>query len=231
MSCTDTALRIYRNNREECEIVRFIIFAAVIFLLCAVPIKCEKEHSIVGEKDDDIIRLSICADDCREESKNLLISLGHAFLKAENLTERSLGIHGYELAPHGFITFSWWAVDAHFGIWFNIEPSYKASGRYKNIRSLSMYINESELALLNNYMAENDSYSPLGNCAKHVAECWNLLAEPSEKMDMRFIMTPTYIISQTDKFEESTFAGFDSCPDIAFIKDGKTHYFGMVTGG
>ena len=203
-----------------------LILAVIATLAVSRKLNIDRAYICAERKADDVLRLSVCADACIDERRNLLMSFGHAFISVENLSDKGIFIYDSELLPGESVTFSWWAVDKHMGIWFNIEPNYIIhGGRYKNVRTVCMYINPDEVQILNRYLKEHDSYSPLGNCSKHVTECWNILAENSEKIESRFIMTPQRLISEINKFESAADFHTENCNEIYYILDGVRHIF------
>ncbi|MFR7881021.1 MAG: hypothetical protein ACLU5J_05790 [Christensenellales bacterium] len=92
------------------------------------------------------------------------------------------------------------------GIWFNIEPYYiYYYNRYDTRYSTTIYMNHDDLDMVNIYLQTNDKYDPLNNCSKMALKCWNLVAEKSEKIDILFLTTPTYVVRNIKTFDSFSY--------------------------
>ena len=206
--------------RKFRKIIIIATSAAVFF--AGAPNNCERVYETGKIEHKDIIKLTVCADDCEYERKNMLLSFGHAFLVAENLTDEYVDIYGYELAPNDAVTFSWWAVDKHMGIWFNIESAYiNLENRYRELSCVSIYIDREDLKVLNEHLKENDAYTPLSNCAKQVLRCWNSIADPNERLKEYSIMTPEKLINEIEKFDNAFALSIEYNENICYMHDGE----------
>ena len=140
------------------------ILGVAAFVMLFNTVQTDYKYAITPKGEDDIIKLTVCSDDCTEECKNGLHSFGHSFLTAENLTDSSVMLYDYKMKPHETVTFSWWAVDKHMGVWFNIESCYiNLTTRYNNLRTVSMYIDANEVETLSHFLENNDYYTNIFN--------------------------------------------------------------------
>ncbi len=190
--------------RQICIVILWLGIA----ILC---ISCQKQQKsqfqVTPQKSTDILQLTLHSYDGKTECKNFIQAYGHTFLEMTNLTNQPIDVYQYSVAPHASVTFSWWAVDRHMGIWFNLEPWYiDLYQRYETRSSVSIYIDENDLMTINTYMKENDRYSPFDNCSKMSLTCFNLVAEAQEKITMPLITTPNYVVSQLKQFKECVVA-------------------------
>ncbi|MCM1514076.1 MAG: hypothetical protein NC090_03730 [Anaeroplasma bactoclasticum] len=188
------------------------IFIVIIWLgVAMLCLSCQKQQKsqlqVTPQKSTDIIQLTLHSYDGKSECKNFIQAYGHTFLEMTNLADHSIEVYQYQVDPHASVTFSWWAVDRHMGIWFNLEPWYiDLYHRYETRSSVSIYIDEDDLITISQYMKENDRYSPFDNCSKMSLTCFNLVAESQEKIAMPLITTPNYVVSQLKQFEECELA-------------------------
>ncbi|MCM1260056.1 MAG: hypothetical protein NC182_03865 [Prevotella sp.] len=185
-----------------------VILMLGIAILCT---SCQKQQSsylqVIPQKSTDIIQLTLHSYDGKSECKNFIQAYGHTFLEMTNLTDYPIEVYQYQVDPHASVTFSWWAVDRHMGIWFNLEPWYiDLYHRYETRSSVSIYIDENDLITISKYMKENDRYSPFDNCSKMSLTCFNLVAEQQEKIPVPLITTPNYVVSQLKQFDECELA-------------------------
>lgn len=211
------------------QIFLIILWLGIIFL-CA---SCQKQQTsnlkVTKQKPTDIAKLTLHSYDGKSECKNFIQAYGHTFLEMTNLSNQPIEIYQYQLEPHTSVTFSWWAVDRHMGIWFNLEPWYiDLYNRYETRASVSIYIDEADLATMNAYMQENDRYSPFHNCSKMSLTCFNLVAEQEENIRMPLITTPNYVVSQLKQFEECEMAkAITSYGEIGYRTKNEFHMYHM----
>lgn len=183
------------------------IFIVVLIALASIVVKSVSENCKVNAKKvDDIAVLTIFSYDGKSECKNGINAYGHSFLSLKNNSNKVIDLYGYQLESGKTVFFSWWAVDKHMGIWFNLEPNYiKLYNRYETRYSVSIDINLDDIATLNTFLSENDYYSPLNNCSKMTLKCWNEVAEGNEKIKIKFLTTPNYVVSKIKTFDESKY--------------------------
>ena len=204
------------------------ILGVAAFVMLFNTVQTDYKYAITPKGEDDIIKLTVCSDDCTEECKNGLHSFGHSFLTAENLTDSSVMLYDYKMKPHETVTFSWWAVDKHMGVWFNIESCYiNLTTRYNNLRTVSMYIDANEVETLSHFLENNDYYTPLSNCSKQVIRCWNTIADSDEMLCESKIMTPAKLISEITRFSSWTSLDIGLNTNICYFDNGKAISFTM----
>ena len=205
-----------------------------IAILC---LGCQKQQKsqlqVTPQKSTDIIQLTLHSYDGKSECKNFIQAYGHTFLEMTNLTDYPIEVYQYLVEPHTSVTFSWWAVDRHMGIWFNLESWYiDLYNRYETRVSVSIYIDEADLSRINTYMRENDRYSPFDNCSKMSLTCFNLVAEQEEKISMPLITTPNYVVGQLKQFSECEFAKpITLYGEIGYRTQNKFHTYQMEERG
>ena len=177
------------------KIIFFIILA-----LMPLSIGTEKKIVNVDDAQNNIVALiSLVSYDGVSESKNFIMSLGHSFIVFKNVSEKAILINNlYILKPKGELTFSWWAISSHFGIWYNLEAYYIADfDKYDERVSLTQTVKENDLEVINDYLKNHDSYSPLNNCSKHSLELFNLIG--GNKIAVPLITTPKYVTEKIKK--------------------------------
>ena len=194
----------------------------IILLLSISFISCQKHevmYKVVPKIINDIASITLYSYDGKSESKYFISSYGHTFLEITNLSNEEIILYYQVIKPKESITFSWWAIDIHMGIWFNIEPYYVyLYNRYDTRYSTTIYINYENLNRINSYLEINDKYDPLNNCSKMTLGCWNLVAEKSEKIDILFLTTPTYVVRNIKNFDSFSYSkNLNSKGSIGFI--------------
>lgn len=184
------------------------IFIVILIALASIVVKSVSENCKVNEKKvDDIAELTIFSYDGKSECKNGINAYGHSFLSLKNNSTKMINLYGYQLESGKTVFFSWWAVDKHMGIWFNLEPNYiKLYHRYETRYSVSIDLNMDDIETLNSFLSQNDHYTPLNNCSKMTLKCWNEVAEENEKIKIKFLTTPNYVVSKIKNFDESKYA-------------------------
>ena len=166
----------------------------------------ESIHQVVPKKNNDIASITLYSYYGKSESKYFIPSYGHTFLEITNLSNEEIILYYQIIQPQESIVFSWWAIDVHMGIWFNIEPYYiYYYNRYDTRYSTTIYMNHDDLDMVNIYLQTNDKYDPLNNCSKMALKCWNLVAEKSEKIDILFLTTPTYVVRNIKTFDSFSY--------------------------
>lgn len=182
----------------------YVLIIVMITLFVAKVIINEKE--IIAKKENDIAILTLFSYDGKSECKNLINAYGHTFLSLTNHSDEKIEIHGYCVVPEDTVYFSWWAVDKHMGIWFNIEPNYiEMYNRYETRYSISIHLDMTEINKLKIFLDQNDYYSPINNCSKMCLKCWNEVAESKEKIDTTLIITPLYMVKKIKEFSNAKY--------------------------
>lgn len=182
----------------------------------------------VDGKETPVAVLTLYSCDGKNESKNFIFAYGHTFMSIVNISENVIEpAYGIDIEKGESIFFSWWAIDTHMGIWFNIEPNYiKNFGRYTDRVSLSRYISRTELEKIRDYLTRNDLYSPVSNCAKNCTDLWNLCAGKDSVYYLGRLRTPKRVCKEIRKrryFE--TDRPINTNGRIFFLSYGKTDYF------
>ncbi len=204
-------------------LVLLFIIMALILKNIFVPTMAQTDE------EEDIARLTIFSYDGKSETKNLISAYGHTFLAITNLKEEDINLHGYLIKMGDSVFFSWWAIDCHMGIWFNIESNYiNIYNRYDTRYSISTFINHLDIEKINDYMNKNDCYTPFKNCSRMSLGCWNLAADESEKIKIPFITTPKYVVSQIQKSNKAIYQeNIETDGPIGYFRDGKFVEFEM----
>lgn len=152
---------------------------------------------------DDVALLSIYADNGASESNFFVRNLGHAFLSVENISSASFNVGDREVKPSETITVGLWSILEHFGVWYNVESNYiKEHNKYNTRVSITIGISLDDLDKVSKIIDENNKWTPLYNCSKFALEIWNAVAQDSEKIDAKFITSPSYLVNEISKFEE-----------------------------
>lgn len=104
--------------------------------------------------------------------------LGHSWISIENDTNESYFLGPYIMEPGETVTVGIWGNLGDAGIWYNVE-SYGIDefGLFNGHVSIAETITEEELATINTYIARNDKWDIIYNCAVFVTEVWALVSE------------------------------------------------------
>ncbi len=174
-----------------------IFFLLILFIVLMIGISCNDSFETIEKQDDDIIKMQLVSYDGKSESYNFIKSLGHSFIVLENISDEEIEFFTFKIRSNEMITFSWWAIDIHMGVWFNIEPYFiNEMNRYDQRYSVIQYLNYEDLSNINDFITKYDYYNPLDNCAKRCLEVWNLCADDMEKIDETIICNPTYLCNK-----------------------------------
>lgn len=170
----------------------------LLLIMLITPLCFHKEYPDYqsSTKAEIIAKISLVSYDGVSESKYFLKSLGHSFIAIENISDCDLILSDhYILKPNEMVTLSWWAISSHFGIWYNVEPHYILKHQKYDMRvSITKNVDKSDFQKINEYLKNNDNYSPLSNCAKHSLTLFNLVS--GDEIPMRLIVTPMYIVKE-----------------------------------
>ncbi len=141
--------------------------------------------------DNKGIIFAITAFNGESESDLLVKSLGHAWASIDNQTGHSIYINNNEIKDGEMISFSIWALSGRFGVVYNLEPSFAEKyGRYVGRKSLSMNIDEAKLAIIEEYINENNRWTLFTNCSHWSVDLWNELADNNKLKTPVFLYTP-----------------------------------------
>ncbi len=180
------------------------IILILIISICTILSACSNDYKEykVNIYEDDIAYFSLFSySDIKEDSYGL-INLGHAFGVIENISDEVITIYNYELQPNETITIGTWSLSEHFGIWFNVESNYiRHNNKYNGRYSITTGINKNDITTINDFMSNHDSWGIIRNCSYFALSLWNEIAEDSEYIKERPILTPAYIEEEISKFE------------------------------
>ena len=175
--------------------------------------------------------LTIVSDSGESEKKYGMPCYGHTFLVLENTGERKMIFCGRELDPGENITFGWWAVSTHGGVWFALESNYiDAYGRYPDRVALSRMIDADGLYRLADYLQTHDIYTPLENCAVRAVAAFNAALVEARELKSGYFTTPArvceLIISHGGTHEDAMALDFtEQMPSSGFDDDVEYFYF------
>lgn len=182
---------------KRCVVVFLFLIMSLITLSACTR---NKERQLIVTSED-IALLSIYADDGKSESNFLLRNYGHAFLSVKNISENNITVGDRLVVPNETITIGLWNILEHFGVWYNIEGNYISEyDKYSHRVSLTIGINTSDIEEISNMIAKSDRWSPFFNCSTFAMKTWNLVAEDSEKIDSKLLVSPKYLVNKITKF-------------------------------
>lgn len=171
-----------------------------ITILSACDKRSERKLNVAS---DDVALLSIFADDGKSESNFLLRNYGHAFLSITNTSDSPFTVGDREVNPNDTITVGLWNVLEHFGVWYNIESNYIAEyDKYTHRVSLTIGITLEDIAEISKTIDGSDRWSPFFNCSTFAMKVWNKVAEESEKINSKLLVSPGYLVNEITKFDE-----------------------------
>ena len=158
--------------------------------------------------------LTIVSDTGESEKSHGMPAYGHTFLVLENTSDTPLVFCGREIAPYEDITFGWWAISAHSGVWFGLESSFiDTYGRYRGRVALSSEIDADGIARLADYLLTHDLYTPLENCAVRAVAAFNTAIPETRRLRCGYFTTPARvykaILSQGGSHELALSLDFD----------------------
>ena len=194
-----------------------IIFAIIAVLLlcgCNEPIK---QKTIV--KETDVALLSLFTFDGKKESTLGLMNLGHSFLSLENISNKSIKLNNVTIDAGETIAIGTWSIQAHFGVWYNVESNYIAEyNKYDGRLSITTGIGIEDIDTISAYINTHDYWTPLANCSCFALNLWNEVADENEKLSKPLIYNPTHIAKCIKNFEN-----YEINREI--ITDTEFHYF------
>lgn len=136
-------------------------------------------------------RLTIVSDSGANEARYGMPCYGHTFLVIENTGEDVLNFCGREIDSGENLTFGWWAISSHAGVWFGIEANYiDAYGRYPDRVALSREIDSEGISRLADYILTHDLYTPFENCAVRAVAAFNWALPETRELKCGYFTTP-----------------------------------------
>lgn len=149
----------------------------------------------------NIAELTIHAFDGKSEQTFLVTNMGHAYLSIINRQTTPLLVGNYVVAPNEELYFGSWGQEAHWGVWYNMEPLYLKSGRYEGRVSLTRGINnEDDITKISSFIKNNDYWSFAFNCTSFATSLWNEIAG-SDKIAFKNFMNPTNLRNSLKAFD------------------------------
>jgi len=169
--------------------------AGLLVALLAVGIGLFADFNVYrkGSKENNNVKegliFTITAFDGASESELFIQSLGHAWVALDNQSDHSVYLSGCEIKPGEIRTISVWGISGHFGVAYNLEPAFAGQfGRYVGSQSVSINLDESKLAVIENYITRNDCWQFVKNCSYWSVHLWNEVADETMQ-----IKTPTLL--------------------------------------
>ena len=166
--------------------------------------------------------LTIVSDTGESEACRGMPAYGHTFLVLENISDVIIDLCGRKIVPGENITFGWWAISSHSGLWFGLESNYiDAFGRYRGRVALSREIDASGIERLEDYLLTHDLYTPLENCAVRAVAAFNTAIPKVRELRCGYFTTPARvykaILTQGGSHEAALAIDFDVCmPSTGF---------------
>lgn len=169
-----------------------------MLLLCSCSAEKNRETVI---KSDDIALLTIFTFDGKKESTLGLMNLGHSFLSIENISSDVIEVGKKEIQAGETVAIGTWSIQAHFGVWYNVESNYIADyNKYDGRLSITTGISLDDIDKISAFIDTHDYWNPLHNCSYFALNLWNEVVEPSEQLNKLFIYSPSGIASQLRNF-------------------------------
>lgn len=126
----------------------------------------------VSAEDTNVARMWICS----ETSTNS--GIGHIFLYFENLTDKTITVGKYKLAPYGDVSVGCFGTEGTegAGVYYNLETELT---HYSQLMGISTDLTAEELKSVNSKITSFDRWDPIFNCNYFALRAWNAGAESS----------------------------------------------------
>lgn len=181
----------------------------------------QKKKTVI--KYSDIALLSIFTFDGKKESTLGLMNLGHSFLSLENISDNPIKISNVTVKSGETIAIGTWSIQAHFGVWYNVESNYISEyNKYDGRLSVTTGIDLDDVDKITSYINTHDYWTPLTNCSCFALNLWNEVAEETETLEKPLIYSPTQIAQQLVNFEN-----YETNREIVTVKE--FNYFDGTT--
>ncbi len=143
------------------------ILLALVMLLSAVPF-C----ATAADENGNVARMWICAE------KHEKTGIWHIFLYFENLTDSTIKVGKYNLAPYDSVSVGCFGTEGPRGggVYYNLESDLD---HYKSLVGLSSEITEDELESVSKKIKSVNRWDPIFNCYYFAARAWNAGADQS----------------------------------------------------
>lgn len=110
---------------------------------------------------------------------------GHAWITIKNRLGTDIQVGTFSVSPGQEISLGTFGNQfEHLGIWYNIESLNADHPNYIGRVSLSQFINFNQLATINTYIQNNDSWSVYNNCSNFAAGVWNAVSDDDVKFSV-----------------------------------------------
>lgn len=135
----------------------------------------------VSAEEGNVARMWLCS----EASTNT--GIGHIFLYFENLTDETITVGKYEVAPYGNVSVGCFGTEGTkgAGVYYNLETYLD---HYHKLIGISADLTESELEATNKKMNSFDRWDPIFNCNYFALLGWNAGSDS----DIPFLIFPGF---------------------------------------
>lgn len=187
----------YTTTMKRLSAIFLALAAALVLAACGT----ERRTLRAPVTDESAGAITIYAYEPDNEPNYGLMYLGHAFLSVENLSSQAVSVGAITLQPGESCSIGSWGMTHHFGVWYNVESSYiHAAGKYGGRVSVTKGIEKDDFAKIGDYVAANDSWSLLTNCARFAANIFNLTS--GDQFGIGGLVTPTRLAKAIRAFRE-----------------------------
>jgi len=216
------------------------IKGALIFIICfalLIPIGADSAITAYNNASNPDFSgqtavLTIVSATGEGESRHGMPSYGHTFLILENTSPQAIDFCGRIIAPGENLTFGWWAVSIHSGIWFSLESNFIENfERYPSRVALSREIDGDGILRLYDYLLTHDIYTPIENCAFRAVAAFNTAVPETRLLRVGYFTNPARvakeIISKGGSHEAAIAIDYiDREPSFGFGED--IEYFNLI---
>lgn len=189
--------------KKRSIVILCVFFFGVLFLCLYADFNSYTDRTRTIPKDSTGLVFSITTYDGETEKEPFIPCFGHSWISVENQTGHSVSLIDYEIQDGELLTFSIWAITGHRGVYFNLEADFiRQFGRYDGRQSLSVCVDESRLAVIEDYIRKNDSWTFSMNCSRWAAELWNAVADEAfELKTQTLVYTPKRLLKSFGEFD------------------------------
>lgn len=165
----------------------FLTAIAVVFGLSACAQSRKTPTAFDGAP---VAAISIFAVDAESTENYGLLYLGHSFLAFENVSDADLQVGAITLKPGEMCSVGSWGMNAHFGLWYNVESNYIDNAQlYAGRVSLTKGVSAEGMAAVNARLAKLDKWTPFTNCARVAMDTFD--AAGGDTLKLGGLVTPT----------------------------------------
>ena len=151
----------------------------IISVLLAVMMLFTVVSFSVSAEEGNVARMWICAE------KSTTSAFGHIFLYFENLTDETITVGKYKVAPYGDVSVGCFGTEGTkgAGVYYNLETYLT---HYDELIGLSTELTQSELDKTNKKLNSFDRWDPIFNCNYFALLGWNAGSDS----DIPFLIFP-----------------------------------------